>query len=224
MKKIVVLFGLFIIFSGCSNHVQFKVDQVVPQQEVSVLMSNGKEVSGIVQAVEKNALVVTDENGHSWRAQKSHIERIQGPKPALDLDGKIISEKEIAQRKTHKNFWLYTISGGVLSMGTSFFLSSMASRSADTESRDPIIYGGTGAGTVVGTFLFARAGANRDRNVAIQKIALERANNKFQDSATIAKKKEKIEKEIQELKRLRAAQDAEIQALRQKIKEKQKEQ
>lgn len=222
MKKMFLLLGFLLFSIGCSSQMKLKVEDLVPQQQVTIAMANGQKVSGAVVRVDQESVVLKDENGKSWRAKKDRILSVKGPEPVLDLKGNLISEEEIARNKTNKNFWLFTISGGVLSLGTSFFVSSMISRASDDGNRNAITYGGTAAGTAIGTLLFSRAGAHRDREFAIQKITLERIGQQVKDEVAESKRKAEIQKEIERIKQERAAQQAEIEALRKKIEEKRK--
>jgi hypothetical protein len=221
MKKWVVVFlaGL----SGCSSQVALKPEKLVRQQTVSIKLQSGQSVTGEVEAVDADGVVVIDQKGQAWRARRNQIADLKGPLPVFDGDNRIISEKEISQYKTNHNAVLFTISGGLLSMGTSFFLSSMLSRVAGDEQRDAIILGGTAAGTAAGAILFHRMGARKDRDTAIREIKYNRALEKGAGDVTKPQdQKIKIDSELDQIRRERAKQDAEIERLKSKIKENQK--
>ena len=87
----------------------------------------------------------------------SGSDRVMGESSAqkgavVDLEGKVITEEEISREKTQQKFWVYTLSGAVISLGTSFFAASMIARSSDKGIKDAIVYSGTAAGTLSGTF------------------------------------------------------------------------
>jgi len=218
-KALLFLTSIFFVI-GCSQHVQFNVDELVPEQDITLAMSSGQKLSGTVSEIQGEALVIVDDKGQAWQAPKNKIESISGPETVVDLDGKIINEKDIKQAKGNKNFWLFTLSGGALSLGTSFFLSSMASRAADEDAHDTIVNSGTAAGTLIGTWLFARAGKKRDYDQAVATIRVKRGASPAQNIETEKAKQKRIQKEMNELQKQREAQEAELKRLREKMLEK----
>lgn len=138
----------------------------------------------------------------------------------VDEKGQAISASEVAQKKNKKNFALYTIGGGALSFGASFFLGSMVHRSINSDNRTAL-WAITGAGTVIGTALFAYNGNVRDYNQAVEIVKDSRQQGIEQD---IAKEREKQETLTEERKRLedeRKRQEAEREALLKQIRAKQ---
>ena len=130
---------------------------------------------------------------HESSAQKGAV---------VDLEGKVITEEEISREKTQQKFWVYTLSGAVISLGTSFFVASMIARSSDKGIKDAIVYSGTAAGTLSGTFFFARAGRNKDRQMAIDRIRLERFESGYHEEfLKETKKRDKLLQEIERIKR-----------------------
>jgi hypothetical protein len=221
MKKwvVVALAGL----SGCSSQVALKPEKLVRQQTVSIKLQSGQSVRGEVEAVDSDGVVVIDQKGQAWRARRAQIADLKGPVPVFDSDGRIISEKEISRYKTNHNAVMFTISGGLLSMGTSFFLSSMLSRVAGEDQHDAIVLGGTALGTTVGAILFHRMGVRKDRDAAIREIKYNRALEKGAAGVgTPPDQKTGVDSELEKIRRERAQQDAEIERLKSKIKENQK--
>ncbi len=190
-----------ILLLGCAHQSAFRVDELSEGQSVAVHMINGDAVNGTVARVEADALVVTDATGKNWRARQDAIESISGPEPVRDSRGRIISEKEIASRTGSKNKWTFAISGGVLSMGSAFFLSSMATRVGDQENRDAIVIGGTAGGTALGAFLFSRIGARKDRQIAIETVRDERRGDTEEEILQEREKTESLQQQIEELKK-----------------------
>jgi len=130
-----------------------------------------------------------------------------------------VSDQEIARIKSNENFWLYTLSGGALSLGTSFLISSLVAKANTDDIDSPITFIGTGAGAVVGTFLFARAGLSKDQEQARKEILFRRAEVKLkQDLET--KSKREIESEIEQLKMDRDLQEKELEKLRDRVQKK----
>jgi hypothetical protein len=218
MTKWVVLVAAGL--SGCSSQVGLKPEKLTRQQTVLLTLQSGQSVTGEVESVDAEGVVVIDRKGQAWRARLSQIADLKGPVPVFDSEGRIISEKEISQYETNHNAVLFTISGGLLSMGTSFFISSMLSRVADAEQHNAIVIGGTALGTAAGTILFHGMGARKDRDTAIREIRYNRALEKGAgDVGKEQDKKSKVDTELDQIRRERAQQDAEIERIKSKIKE-----
>ena len=198
--------GLFVLFvsivlTGCSNQVILDKSTLDQNQTVTVSLRSGNNISGTISKIEDGALIIRDSAGKTWRAKNDAIVGISGPQPVYDNNNQLITENEILLNKNSSNKWIYLASGGVLSMGASFFLSSMISRGFDDDSRDPIIIGGTAAGTVLGAVIFSRIGAKKDRQEAIEMIKIRRGANAEDQIMLEKERKEQIEKEIEELKK-----------------------
>jgi hypothetical protein len=223
MRYGVVFLVIAFLAGGCSRQVLLHPEEVVQHQTVSVRLQSGQQVTGEVEAMQAGILVVKDRDGQAWRAETATIAKITGPKPVFDGAGEIIPEKEIASRETSKNRLLFSLSGGVLSLGTSFFLSSMLSRALGDDQRDAVLYGGSAGGTLVGVWLFHGLGRGKDRQQAIQEIRQERASHKgVLDLQGVTKKREQVQSELDKLRQDRLRQDEEIKKLQQRIQEKQK--
>ncbi len=219
-----LLFVLFaVVMAGCSHQMAFRPEQVAKNQTVKVRLHSGESVAGQVVAKSTDALVIQDRDGQRWQAKNSAIASVTGPEPVFDGAGGIISEQDIRSHKTNKNRLLFTISGGMLSAGTSFFLSSMMSRAAADKNRDAIITGGTVGGTMVGAWLFSRIGAGKDRQAAILEIRRERSEMKSEsDLDDTRASKVRAQSELEKLREERSRQDQEIKKLQKQIQEKQK--
>jgi len=189
-----------LLFSGCSQQSSLRRSELREGQTVELTLNNGKSVQGDIAKIEDDALVIKDDDDQAWRAKNEAIAAIHGSEPVLDLKGNVIPESEIQARKGSKNTLLFSLSGAGLSLGASFFLSSMISR-ADEENRDPIIFGGTAAGTAVGTYLFYRMGKRKDREQAIEEVRLSRGGLGESLIEEERQRKEELEKEIERLKK-----------------------
>ncbi len=223
MKYVSLFVAVLCLTAGCSRRLAFRADDVLIDQTVSVRLTSGQSVTGEIVSKEAEALVIKDRDGRSWKAQASAIQEISGPSPVLDAAGMVIPEREIQAHKNGKNALLFSVSGGILSLGTSFFLSSMASRALGDDDRDAVLYGGTAVGTAAGVLLFSHIGAKKDRQQAIQQIRRERAVTQGQrDLNGEVKKREHVQTELEKLRQERADQDAEIKRLQQKIQDKKK--
>lgn len=209
--------SLFLL-SGCgSTLVRLKVNEIEKKQTVNLKLRSGEQVSGEVVAVDAGSLTILDKNNKAWRAQKGDVVSVIGPVPVYDANENIVSEREIAARMKNSNRMLFAVSGGLLCAGTSFFVSSMAARGAGEESRDAITIGGTSAGTLLGSLLFYRAGAKKDRKVAITAITGSNENPTIRAERI---KQAKIQAELQRLKEERERQEQEMRELQEKIRQK----
>jgi hypothetical protein len=141
--------------------------------------------------------------------------------PMVDEVGKPVTKEEIKQRSTHKNFWLYTIGGGALSFGASFFAGALVDRngSGDEHTTLWII---TGAGTALGTALFAHNGSVRDFNIALEAVKDSRKETANQGIVDEQKRQEQIAAEKKKLEDERKKQEAERERLMEEIRKKQK--
>jgi len=216
ISAVLILFSI-IYFSGCGNHVLLKRNQLQKEQTVNIVLKSGEKHSGTISAIEGNTITISDKNGVKKEIAKQNILNVHGPQPYYDSNGYLISEKDIAKNKSNDKFWLFTVSGGALSAGVSFFLSSMIARSQGEDTNAPVITTGTISGTVIGGYLFSRLGKQKDRSNAIEKIRIARAGEKLNNVVEEKNKKEKLEREIEKLKSERENQEAELKELRKKI-------
>ncbi len=215
-----VLIIIIFLSSACSKQALLRDDKLQSNQTITIEMKSGQKIAGIVDSASEKTITVVDKINTHHEIEKRNIAQIKGPQPWYDADGNLISEREINKAKTNKNFWLYTISGGALSAGVSFFASSMIARASDDDSNAPLVTSGTIAGTVAGGFLFSRLGSNKDRQEAIESIRLTRSSENLNNLDNERAKKEKIQQEINRLKSEREAQDSELEKLRQELEKK----
>lgn len=138
----------------------------------------------------------------------------------VDEKGQALSANEVAQKKTKKNFALYTIGGGALSFGASFFLGSMVHRSTNSDDRTAL-WAITGAGTVIGTVLFAHNGNVRDFNHAVEIVKDSRQQGIEQDIEKEREKQETLTAERKKLEDERKRQEVEREELLKQIRAKQ---
>lgn len=138
----------------------------------------------------------------------------------VDDRGQAITQQEVDAKKSNKNFLLYTLGGGALSFGASFFVGSMVERNAESENRTAL-WAITGAGTVIGTVLFAHTGRVRDFNLAVDMVKDERQGALTKDIETEKQKQDRITAERRKLEEDRKKQEAEREELLKKIRAKQ---
>jgi len=219
---LVVVMGI-LIAAGCSSQKLLSEKGLQEHQTVKIELGSGESVEGEIAKNDAATLVIKDHKSKFWRANKSDIVRISGPVPVYDYENKIISEQEISQNKKSTQTWYYVLGGGVLSLGSSFFLGSMISRAGDGDLRDGVIWSVAGVGTAVGAFLFARKGSRKDRLIAIDDIREKRANGVESELDLEQERKRQIHEEIARLKAQRMKQEEEIKALKQSVQKKKQE-
>jgi hypothetical protein len=139
--------------------------------------------------------------------------------PLRDGTGQPIPAKAVEARKSNSNFILYTIGGGALSFGASFFLGSLVDRAADNEDNTGL-WVTAGAGTAIGIVYFAHAGKVRDHNLAVVAAREEREANVSQQLVNEKERRTKIENEKARLLEEREKQEAERKKILEKLKKK----
>ena len=223
-KRLTVFVFLLIFSGGCAKRVFINYNEVKPNALVTIETKNGKSCEGIIQAKKPSFLVMqlNKFNKSLTKIERENIYQISGQKEyILDTQNKVISEWEIESKKNNNNFLLYTLGGGGLSFGLSFFLGSLINRSMDDIDQGKTAMCSTAAGgTVLGTILFASAGAKRDRHVAIEKIRDQRIELAKKHTQQERLKRKKIQEELEKLKAERKKQEEEILRLKNKAKKK----
>lgn len=163
-KLIVLIFALAAL-TGCAKRPYIMFEEAEPSNYVEIILLNGEKIQGTVMKSEPHQLVLLAGQNNAVSVPKNTIRLIRRKPPVYDQFGRGISEEEIESVKTSKNTVIYSLGGGVLSFGTSFFLGSMLGK----ESGKVLISTTLGFGTL-GTFLFYRAGRSMDRREAIQTV------------------------------------------------------
>ena len=131
-----------------------------------------------------------------------------------------ITENEVKAKKSSKNLLLYSLGGGALSFGASFFAGSMVDRGLDSDSRTAL-WVITGAGTLAGTAVFAHTGSVRDFNQAVEAVKDDRKELVDQQILGEKKKQENLTTQRKKLEDERKRQEMEREKLLQQIREKQ---
>ena len=218
MKFNTLLIGIvgLVLLSGCgSNQALLKVNDLEKNQTVDLTLKTGEKVAGEIYKIDNHSVTVVDNNNKAWRAKKTDIANAYGPISVYDADGNVVSEKEIAKNMKSSNRLLFAASGGLLCAGASFFASSMISRGGDESNKDAITYSGTAAGTLIGSYLFYKAGANKDRRVAILQITGSSEDPKIRAEKM---KQDKIQSELDKQKQELLEQQKEIEKLQEELK------
>jgi uncharacterized protein YlxW (UPF0749 family) len=138
-----------------------------------------------------------------------------------DDTGQPIKRSEVEAKKTDNNFWLYTLGGGALSFGASFFAGAMIERGVESEDR-AVLWSVTGVGTVVGTLIFAHNGKVRDYNLAVEAVKDSRQQELGKKIKGEQQRQETLSTERKRLEDERKRQEAERAKLLEQIRDKQK--
>lgn len=143
-----------------------------------------------------------------------------------DDTGRPIKRSEVEARKTNKNFWLYTLGGGALSFGVSFFAGAMLDRAVSNDSTASdsrtALWAVTGAGTVLGTLIFAHNGKVRDYNQAIEAVKDSRQQELDKKIKSEQQRQQNLTMERKRLEDERKRQEAERAKLLEQLRDKQK--
>lgn len=224
LNKLAVLVFLLILSSGCAKRVVINYDEVRPNSLVQIKTSSGKSVEGIIQAKKPSFLVMQLDKSRKKlsKIKRENISTITGQKNyVLDSQNQIISEWEIENKKGNNNFLLYSLGGCGLSFGASFFLGSLINRGMDDiDQGKTAMWSTAAAGTILGTTLFAKAGAKRDRHIAVENIRDERVELAKKQAIQDRLKRKRVQEELEKLKAERKKQEEEIQRLKNKAKKK----
>ncbi len=205
MKKIILLTILTYIVSGCSQHQLVRKEDIRKNQNIELLLYSGERVTGKVAKVDDQEIIVVDSNGEAWRAKKSAVKSVgYSSEPRSAVSG--------PSPRSSQKVWVYTLSGGLLSMGTGFFLSSMASRGVDEDMQGAVIYGGTAVTTLAGGYIFSRMGTRSGRKKKNRTGVSDELLDEHQ-------KQTRLKEEIEKVKKERERQEAEKQELLKKLNE-----
>ncbi|MDZ7332405.1 MAG: hypothetical protein ONB13_04580 [candidate division KSB1 bacterium] len=216
-----IVFGF--MFSGCAKRIQFSYDEIKPNSILKIQTVSGKLWNGLVQTKSSDHLLLKQSrlDDQYVKINRSDIIRITGRQPVYDDLGEVISEWEIQDQRTNKNLALYSIGGLALSFGASFFIGSLVNRSIEDADRgQQLLWSTTAAGTAIGTYLFARLGRDKDRQLAIEKIRDQRfaaAKGKYEERR---KKHELIRQQLEKEKAEQERQARELKLLQEQIKSK----
>lgn len=221
------LIVLGFISSGCAKRILFSYDEIKPNTILKIQTASGQRWNGLVQNKSSDHLLLKQNrlDNNFVKINRSDIIRITGREPVYDDLGEVISEWEIHDQRNNKNLALYSIGGLALSFGASFFIGSLVNRSIEDADRgQQLLWGTTAAGTAIGTYLFARLGRNKDRQIAIEKIRDQRfaaAKGKYEDRK---KKHELIRQQLEKEKAEQERQARELKLLQEQMKSKKEKQ
>jgi hypothetical protein len=220
---IVVIF-LF-LFSGCAKRIPLNYNNLESGTYVYISLSSGESIRGEIEKIEDKEIVVRpwDDMARTRKLVRSEIMEIS-KKPAIYDEGKkVIPESEIKKYQKNLNKWLFTIGGGALSFGVTFFLAANILHETDDGAQGTALWVPTGLGTVIGGTIFRFQGGRLDRHNAIEQIKEERKVAAIKEMNSTKKKRSVVEKELKDVKDDREKQNQEINDLLKQINQKKKE-
>ncbi|MDZ7265290.1 MAG: hypothetical protein ONB16_11950 [candidate division KSB1 bacterium] len=221
-----LVIGIMVGLTACAKRIPLSYDQVQPNAMVKIVTSNGQTYRGLVHEKHYDYLSLKLQPNEPMvsKINRDDIETIAAKPFVTDASGGIISDWEIARRQRSKNFYIYTAGGAALSFGTSFFIGSLINRSMDDPKQgEKAMWVTTGIGSAVGTYLFSRAGRQRDRSIAIEEIRDQRIQMAKERLETEQSKRKQVRTELEKEKQERARQEAEIERLKEQIKKSKKQ-
>jgi len=225
LRHQILYFLPLLLAIGCAKRIPISYDRVQPNALVKVEKLSGQVYQGEIQQKSIDYLLLKEDRYHDrlTRINREDIASITGREFVEDGIGGFISEWEIREHQKNRNLWLYTIGGGSLSFGASFFIGSLLHRGLDDEKNGTkILWGTTGLGTITGTLLFARVGRKRDRLFAIEKLREQRYEIAKKQYHNHKIKHETVQQQLERERAERARQEQELRLLKEKIKNKKK--
>ncbi|OQX96095.1 hypothetical protein B6I21_02010 [candidate division KSB1 bacterium 4572_119] len=229
-KKITVLIILTVLLVsliGCAKRIPINYDQTRTNALIEIKTVTGKTCEGLVRAKKPSFLVLQTDKYKKRsvvKINRDDISHILGKNNYVtDGAGAVISEWEIENSQKNNSLLLYTLGGGGFSFGASFFAGSLINKSMDNvDNGKTAMWATTAVGTTLGTLLFARAGAKKDRTESIEKIREQHYDLAKQKAEQDRLKRKKLQEELQKLKAEREKQKQEIEQLKEKAQKEKK--
>jgi len=218
LKKAVLLI-LVVGLAGCAKRVPLPVEKVEAGSRIWVRTTDGRAVAGDVLQRQPDRFILKTKDGRVDTLLVADVGIIKARPQEYDEAGRLIPEAQIDSVKTNRNLVLYTIGGGALSFGTSFYLGNFLKRHVSS-GQDAVMWGTTGLGTAVGIAAFMNAGAKRDRLMAVEKIKDYRKKLAEQKLRQEESRKEQLKKELERLKKEKAEKEKELQRLKKALEQK----
>ncbi len=164
-----ILIIFLIILQSCANRtIVVNYSQLQVPSEIKLKLENGDLIEGIAIKKSSESIILQKAISEEIEIKRNSIAEIKKFDLVLDVQGNLVSQKEILGVKNNKSATIYTLLGGALSFGGSLLISSMASRGSDSEFNiaNPISI----SGGILGAILFNRIGNKRDYDVAIEQV------------------------------------------------------
>lgn len=171
MKLLPVLLTGVVMWMACgARTVLVSPRDIHEEQRVILTLNDGSTLSGLALRANSKSLLLLDDAGEEHIVFVKNIVSAHGPEPIFDDNERLISEMEIDSVKMNANKSAYAIVGGFMSLGVSYLAATLVEREFMQESSNAAIATGMAAGTLAGAALFARTGAQKDREMAVEYV------------------------------------------------------
>lgn len=190
MKKtitVILIFTLLLQLISCAS--QGKLIKGIPERGESVIIvkKNGIMLEGLFIKNDNTQYIYIDNKTHkAEKIEKSEIKRIERSSKIYDFEGNNISRTDIGNEKSNSRMLGYGTGGFAIGTAVGFGIGALLASSGV-----PLLYPML-AGAVTGTYYFGSMGSDSDRDEAIKNIR----NERFEIS------KDKLQKELDETRKL----------------------
>ena len=224
MGRAILLMILTVWFTtGCVKRIPLPDEKLEKGSRVWVTTIDRRELDGDVIIRKPDRFVIRTAKGQVDTILFADVARVLARPQEYDEAGRLIPEHDIDSVKANTNLFLYTLGGGALSFGASFYLGNFLKRHVNT-GKQLALWGITGGGTALGVLAFANAGARRDRLLAIEKIKDYRKTLAEKQIEEQKDRKARLEEELKRLKEEQKRQLEELERLKKLLEEKKKAQ
>lgn len=222
--SIILIIFLFFL-SGCAKKIPVNYNNLDSGNFVYIALSSGELIKGEIEKIEDNEIVVRscDDITRTRKIVRSEILEIRKKPTVYDEGKKVIPESLIKKHQKNLNKWLFTIGGGALSFGVTFFVAANILHETDDGAQGTALWVPTGVGTLIGGTVFRFQGSRLDRHNAIELIREERKVAAIKEMNNTKKKRAELEKELKDVRDERQKQNQEINDLLKQINQKKKE-
>ncbi|MBN2093207.1 hypothetical protein JW964_26525 [candidate division KSB1 bacterium] len=219
----IIIISMFFL-SGCVKKIPVSYNSLESGTYVYIALSSGESIKGEIEKIEDNTMVVRlcDDMTRTRKIVRSEIMEIRKRPTVYDEGKKVIPESSIKKYQKNINKWLFTIGGGALSFGITFFVTANILHETEDGAQGAPLWVPTGLGTLIGGTVFRFQGSRLDRHNAIEQIKEERKVAAIKEMNSTKKKRAELEKELKGVKGDREKQNQEINDLLKQINKKNK--
>ncbi|RPI03213.1 MAG: hypothetical protein EHM72_02095 [Calditrichaeota bacterium] len=187
-------------------------------QTVDIHLVDGACISGVIAQMSSDRIGVLTVDRNIIELNRDTIDYITGPEPIFDSQGILVPEKDIESVQNSLNLTTHAVFGGLISLGVGLFSGALLSDQVYKPDNVEFIASVSALSTACGGYFFARSGAIKDREVAIEKIIKQR-NDLSSDIRLAEEADEKLIRErIETLIREQNEKNLEIDSLRREIR------
>ncbi len=219
-----IIIIMMFFLSGCVKKIPVNYNSLESGTYVYITLSSGEVIKGEIDKMDEKTMVVRpwEDLSETRKIVRSEIMEIQKRPVVYDEGKKVIPESLIKRYQKNLNKWLFTIGGGALSFGITFFITANVLHETDDGAQGAILWVPTSLGTVIGGTIFHFQGSRLDRHNAIEQIKEERKVAAIKEMNSTKKKRAELEKALKDVKGDREKQNQEINDLLKQINKKNK--